>query len=222
MQIPDIIDRRVEVMLPFQDKTVRKINLEFYRKYYTDNRERIFLIGINPGRFGGGVTGIPFTDPVNLLNKLLIKNTFQQKHELSSQFIYRVIDGIGGVEKFFRNFYLTAVSPVGFVSKNKNVNYYEVREIKDDWEMFFKKCLDTQISAGGRKDIAFILGMGENKKYFEKFNDKYRFFEKLIAFPHPRWVMQYRFRQKQEFIDQYVSNLLPFIYSRTDTYFPKP
>ncbi len=204
-------DPPVEVMLPYKDETVKKINREFYRKYYSDNFERIFLIGINPGRFGGGVTGIPFTDPVNLREKLFIDNDLPQKHELSSQFMYNVIDGIGGPGRFFNKFYLTAVSPVGFVSENKNINYYDVKEIRIDWEIFFKESLLKQMEAGSRGDIAFILGMGENKKYLDAMNNKYSFFDKLIALPHPRWIMQYRLKQKQKFTDLYVRNLSGYL-----------
>ena len=93
-------------MLPFTNAEVKKINKEFYRKYYGDNLKRVFLIGINPGRFGGGVTGIPFTDPVNLQEILGIKNSFIKKNELSSQFIYSVIKKVGGPDLFFGSFYL--------------------------------------------------------------------------------------------------------------------
>lgn len=30
----------------------------FYEKFYSDTNERILILGINPGRFGGGTTGI--------------------------------------------------------------------------------------------------------------------------------------------------------------------
>ena len=50
--------------------------------------QRHLLLGINPGRFGGGVTGIPFTDPIRLQNVCGIENNFEKKQELSSVFIY--------------------------------------------------------------------------------------------------------------------------------------
>lgn len=30
---------------------------DFYEKFYSDRNERILILGINPGRFGGGTTG---------------------------------------------------------------------------------------------------------------------------------------------------------------------
>ncbi len=61
IDIPDI-----EVMNPFKDKSAMQICTQFYKKYYSDTIQRRMIIGINPGRFGGGVTGIPFTDPIRL------------------------------------------------------------------------------------------------------------------------------------------------------------
>ncbi len=39
---------------------------------------RYLILGINPGRFGGGITGIPFTDPIRLQNICGIENDFQK------------------------------------------------------------------------------------------------------------------------------------------------
>src|SRR5687767_6226571 len=56
----------IEVMHPFLDAETARIVEVFYNKYYGDDNPRYCIIGINPGRFGGGVTGIPFTDPIRL------------------------------------------------------------------------------------------------------------------------------------------------------------
>jgi hypothetical protein len=56
----------IEILYPFSDKAVMKVCHSFYEKYYADNKKRSLIIGINPGRFGAGVTGIPFTDPIRL------------------------------------------------------------------------------------------------------------------------------------------------------------
>jgi hypothetical protein len=209
--VPEIRSDDVQVLLPFETPEVREINKIFYNKYYNDTNSRIFLIGINPGRFGGGITGIPFTDPVNLQNILGIPNSLAKKHELSSQFVYKVIDGIGGPHIFFGTFYLTAVSPVGFVLNNKNVNYYDIKQIKNGWEMFFVESIKAQIKAGGNTDIAFILGQGENSKYLTGLNDKYHLFGEMLPLPHPRWIMQYRYMRRNEFVYQYVNSLKRYL-----------
>ncbi len=77
----------VEVMNPFKDKYTYNICNTFYNKYYNDNNSRHLILGINPGRFGGGITGIPFTDPLRLAFVCGIENSFQRKQELSSVFI---------------------------------------------------------------------------------------------------------------------------------------
>src|SRR5215213_8772639 len=78
----------VEVMNPFGDKDTMDTCTKFYNKYYSDNRERRIIIGINPGRFGGGITGIPFTDPIRLAGDCGIAKPFQLRQELSSVFMY--------------------------------------------------------------------------------------------------------------------------------------
>jgi len=201
---PKLLESTVNIMLPFDDEEIKKVNRRFYSKYFNNNNKRFFLIGINPGRFGGGVTGIPFTDPINLDNVLGIRNEFGKKHELSSQFIYMVIDKMGGPEVFFSKFYLTAVSPVGFIVDGKNINYYDVKEIRKGWKKFFHECLRKQMDAGGMNNVAFVLGMRENQKYLHELNEEKKYFKKIISFPHPRWVMQYRFKERMKYVKLYA------------------
>ena len=50
-----------KVVNPFlENPETREVMEVFYRKYYNDYQERRFLIGINPGRQGAGVTGVPY------------------------------------------------------------------------------------------------------------------------------------------------------------------
>ena len=88
-------------MNPFLDTATFNLCKQFYTKYYNDNNSTAFNIGINPGRFGGGITGIPFTDPIRLQNICGIENDFQKKQELSSVFVYEVIKSFGGTEMFY-------------------------------------------------------------------------------------------------------------------------
>src|ERR1700750_535838 len=115
LKISFILPKYVEVLDAYQREDVQQACTLFYNKYYNDNNERHLLLGINPGRFGGGVTGIPFTDPIRLEKACGIKNGFQKKQELSSVFIYEMIEAFGGAEKFYKQFYFSAMSPLGFV-----------------------------------------------------------------------------------------------------------
>jgi len=113
----------IQILNPFTDPATQSVCRQFYKQYYNDRQPRHCIIGINPGRFGAGVTGVPFTDPIRLQEVLGIQNPWQKKQELSSVFIYDMIEAYGGAEKFYRQFYITAVSPLGFVQNGKNINY---------------------------------------------------------------------------------------------------
>ncbi|CAN5306574.1 hypothetical protein BH09BAC2_BH09BAC2_05200 [soil metagenome] len=125
ISFPDILPDEVEVMNPFANEEAFNICKLFYNKFYSDYKIRKMIIGINPGRFGGGVTGIPFTDPIRLENDCAIKNEWLKKQELSSVYVYDVIKAYGGAKTFYNDFYITAVSPLGFTKHNKNLNYYD-------------------------------------------------------------------------------------------------
>mgnify|MGYP001822691077 CR=1 FL=1 len=62
----------IKVMNPMKDEQVMRLNEQIYSKKYNDSNPRIFLIGIYPGWFGGGLTGIPFSDPIHLVDTLKI------------------------------------------------------------------------------------------------------------------------------------------------------
>ena len=188
------------------------MNRQFYNTYYNDNYPRTYLIGINPGRFGAGVTGIPFTDPIRLAEVLGIEHELDKKPELSSKFIYEVIEAAGGPDVFFGSFYFTSVSPVGFVKGGKNLNYYDLPGLQNALEPFMIKAMHEQFECiKPVTKAAFCLGMGKNYKYFSSLNERYGFFEEIIPLPHPRWIMQYRLRRKKEFVGNYIESLSPFL-----------
>ncbi|MBR9999883.1 MAG: DUF4918 family protein [Cyclobacteriaceae bacterium] len=203
----------IEILDPLREKNVLNFLEAFFDKFYMDGRKRIFLIGINPGRFGGGITGIPFTDPVNLQEVLGIPNVLDKKHELSSRFIYDVINKMGGPENFFGYVYLTAVSPFGFTRHKKNLNYYDNIHLQQSWEPFIIDWLRTQIEFGANREIGFSLGMGKNYQYLKSLNIKHGFFRRIEALPHPRWVMQYRFKKRDDFSYIYFERLNSLINS---------
>ena len=201
----------IEVMNPMKDDQVQQFNEQFYSKYYNDSNPRIFLIGINPGRFGGGLTAIPFTDPIHLEDTLKIKNDLPKRHELSSRFVYEVVQQFGGPEVFFRTCYLTAVSPLGFVMNQKNINYYDNNALVKQYEPQFIKWLKRQISFGANTKIAFSLGSGKNHDYLKRINEQNQLFDEVLALPHPRWVMQYRYRKRHEYVNYYCDQISNYL-----------
>jgi hypothetical protein len=190
---------------PFHQDETKVACTKFYRKYYDDEMPRHCIIGINPGRFGAGITGIPFTDPVRLESKLAIPNNWAKKQELSSVFMYEMMEAFGGVEKFYRKFYITAVSPLGFVKDSRNINYYDNKQLQDAVTAFAIDCLKTQLSWGLRTDIAFCLGEGKNYQYISRLNDEFGFFKTIVPLPHPRFIMQYKLKHKAAYIDKYLT-----------------
>ena len=201
------LPKDVEVMNPFKEKAAFDLCKKFYTKYYNDNLKRRMIIGINPGRFGAGVTGIPFTDPIRLEQECGIKNSFDKRIELSSVFIYDMIKAYGGVDAFYKSFYFSAVSPLGFTKHGKNMNYYDDKLLQENIKGFVIDCNKKQISFGMNTNIAFCLGEDKNYKYLCKLNNEINFFDKIIPLPHPRFIMQYKLKKKEEYIERYLREL---------------
>ena len=207
LNAPKKLPKSVITMNPYQDKEAMPYTKLFYEKYYSDSRERTVLFGINPGRFGGGVTGIPFTDPVKLELDCEIPNPFDKRQELSSRFVYEVIDAFGGPRQFYANYYISAISPLGFIQNGKNLNYYDINDFKKLFEKYAHERILEQLDFPLNRKVAYSIGQGQNLKFLKALNDKHKYFERIETVPHPRWVMQYRLKRKQEFIDEYIRTL---------------
>ena len=195
----------IKVMHPFKDPEVKDVCIRFYNKFYDDKQPRQMIIGINPGRFGGGITGIPFTDPIRLQRDCGIENNWPQKQELSSVFIYEMIKAFGGVQAFYKQMYITAISPLGFTLHNKNLNYYDDKVLQQDIKPFIISCMEEQISFGMCTDRAYCLGEGKNYKYLQTLNKEMKWFKEIIPLAHPRFIMQYRLKKKDEYIKHYIT-----------------
>lgn len=196
----------VEILQPYCRTEVQEVLKNYYQRFYKGNQRRVYLVGINPGRFGGGITGIPFTDPVRL-KSLGIKHSFDLKPELSSDFVYRFIDAYGGMEKFADKFFLTAISPIGFTRNGKNFNYYDDRQLEANARPWMIKTMHDQVNTGADKQVAICLGEGTNFKYLSALNKQEGWFSEIISLPHPRWVMQYRRKMLDHFIEVYIRTL---------------
>ena len=130
LSIPsEIIPAGINVLYPLRDnESVKEIMQLFYNRYYNDHNPRKLILGINPGRFGAGVTGIPFTDTRRLEEECQISFPEIKTHEPSSVFIYEVIKAFGGPERFYSEFFITSLVPLGLTQEKKgravNFNYY--------------------------------------------------------------------------------------------------
>lgn len=206
---PDwLLPNGVELLYPFSDPATWMVMTAFFKKYFDDQQERTLIFGINPGRFGAGITGTPFTDPKVLEEVCGIKNDFPKKNELSAIFVYSFINAFGGPESFYKKFYITSLCPLGFVKEGKNYNYYDSKELMQAVEPHIIHNIKTNLSFGCNRKKAYCLGLGKNLDYFRQLNEREQFFNEIVGLPHPRWVMQYRRKKMEEIKEEVVEALM--------------
>lgn len=207
LHIDDPLPDGVEAMNPYQRQASLKVCRDFYEMFYHDDLKRYLILGINPGRNGAGITGIPFTDPVKLEQRFGISNSFQKKTELSADFIYTMIDAFGGPEKFFRKFFISSISPLGFIRGGKNVNYYDFPSLRDAVDPFIRKSMNSILTLDLHRTVAFCLGEGANYKYLQALNLEMGYFERIVPLAHPRFIMQYKRKQLALYVEDYLTKL---------------
>jgi hypothetical protein len=204
------LPERISIMNPFRDNPgIIPVISRFYSKFYNDNERRHLILGINPGRFGAGITGIPFTDTKRLSEKCGLSIPGLNTFEPSSVFVYEVIDAFGGVEKFYKKFFISAICPLGFTiisgkGKNVNYNYYDSKLLIEAIMDFIISSILRQFEFGINQDVCFCLGTGKNYKFLLQLNAEHKFFGKIVPLEHPRFIMQYRSKQKNIFIEKYI------------------
>lgn len=188
---------------PFATAEANRCADAFYRAFYHDYEPRLFIFGVNPGRFGAGVTGVPLTDGYALAHGCGIPNTLPPRRELSAEFFHRVVAAWGGAAELFGQIYVTSVCPLGLLRDGKNFNYYDDPAVLRELEPFLIDAIRRQRAFGARP-AAVVLGSGENLRVLTRLNAAHGLFDALHALPHPRFVMQYRRTQVDEFVAEYV------------------
>jgi len=181
----------------------------FWQRYWQDDLPRVMLCGINPGRFGAGQTGIPFVDFQSLSR--LIPDVTRQDAEKSATFFFKVAEAFG-LEQFFRTFYISNVSSVGYLdSKGKNLNYHDLpREALDIVERNFNEEIEfvqpTHIISLSKEAHATI-----RRCLPEQIECRFRL-------PHPSWIMTYRQSEQTRWVDKYLEVLNYFRRDHTTIY----
>jgi len=204
---PPSLPGGIEVLYPQKNREVIELVEIFFNKYYDDTISRHLIFGINPGRLGAGTTGINFTAPKQLKQFCGIDHPFRSQTELSAEFIYEFIQAYGGVKKFYKDYFITSVSPLGFIKNGVNLNYYDDKNLQQLVTPFITDSIQKQLSLGFETDYCICIGGDKNLKFFSSLNKEHRFFKKIIPLPHPRFIMQYRRKQKEKYIEQYLSTL---------------
>ncbi|CAF0783165.1 unnamed protein product [Rotaria sp. Silwood1] len=197
--------KNTQWLYPLKNLETCRCMEEFFSKYYSDTNERILVLGINPGRFGSGITGVPLTDPIRLKTACNIDSNFPLKPELSSKFIYDYFFNQYSMNDFYKKFFIGAVCPLGLESNGRNMNYYDNKTLMNNLlEDFIPDNIEKQINLGCSKKVAICLGEGTNYSILHKLNEKYHFFEKILKVSHPRYIMQYKRQSIKDYVQQYI------------------
>lgn len=200
------------VLNPYLDNPeTMDVMKRLYHKYYNDEKQRQFIIGINPSRHGAGVTGVPFTDTKRLKDVCGIQMKSAHTHEVSSVFIYDMIEAFGGAEKFYSTFYINSPFPLAIIRKNKdnnwvNANYYDDKTLFEMVKNFMTDSLKKHISMGLDTSTVFVLGK-KNAEFIQKLNREAKLFDQIKILEHPRYIQQYKSKEKQLYIDKYILTL---------------
>ena len=204
-----------QVLNPFiENPETQVVMRQFYEKFYSDNKKRKFIIGINPSRYGAGVTGVPFTDTKRLENICGIKMHSAYTHEVSSVFLYDMITEYGGAQDFYSNFYINSPFPLAIVRHSKgdkwlNANYYDDKELFECVKNFMIESLKKHIELGLDTSEVYILGK-KNAGFIQKLNEEAHLFGEMKVLEHPRFIQQYKSKEKQFYINKYILALNGF------------
>ncbi len=206
-----MLPQGIEVLNPFRGENAAHIwpvLEQFYGKFYADENPRKLILGINPGRLGAGSTGLPFTDTKHLNADCGIAFKTFTTHEPSSVFVYNVIHAFGGPAAFYSQFYISSVCPLGFVKPGKsgavNINYYDDAELEKTVTPFIIQSIKQQLDFGLNRDKIYVLGTGKNYAFLQNLNKTEKFSAHIVPLEHPRFIMQYRAKRKEEFIEKYL------------------
>ncbi len=165
------------------------------------------LLGINPGRFGAGVTGVNFTAPRQLTHACGIEHSFKQGSELSAEFVYKIIDVFGGVETFYKQFFIASVCPLGFTQNGKNLNYYDDKALLTKLRPFIVQSLNALLSFNVNPAYCICIGGEKNFRFLNLLNAEYNWFKTIRVVPHPRFIMQYKRKSIEKYVSVYLDAL---------------
>ena len=115
-----------------------------------------------------------------------------------------MIERSGGAKKFYAKYFIAALSPLGFIMDGKNLNYYDDKNLLKKVTPFIADCIEQQLQWNVNRESCICIGGEKNYKFFLSLNEKHRWFNEIIPLPHPRFIMQYRRKQKEKFINDYL------------------
>lgn len=201
-----------KIINPYNKQT-KLITTKFYNKFYNDNNKRRVILGSNPARRASAITGVPFEDAVHLQKEtgIFIDNFYINKS--SSNFLYDVIEGYGGCDKFYKDFYMNFVFPLGIAKISEkgtesNCNYYEIKNYEEIFGDYIINSIKEILKFNIDTSVCYCIGSGKNYEYLLKINKKYNFFKEIIPLEHPRFIMQYNSKNKDIYLNKYLDALI--------------
>ena len=212
LNFTDALPAGFQVLNPYMDNPeTMEVMQQFYAKFYNDDLQRKFIVGINPSRHGAGVTGVPFTDTKRLESVCGIPMHSAHTHEISSVYMYDMIAEFGGAEDFYKQFYVNSPFPLAIIRKSPsgswlNANYYDDKKLFESVKEFMILSLRNHISLGLDTSEVYVLGK-KNAQFIQKLNDEANLFKTLKVLEHPRYIQQYKSKEKQLYIDKYILTL---------------
>ena len=117
------------------------------------------------------------------------------------------IHAYGGPERFYKHFFIGSVCPLGFVKAGKNINYYDDKELQQTVKPFIVENLKKLLSFPVDSDTCICIGGEKNYKFLDGLNSQYGFFKNILPLPHPRFILQYRRRDRDLYVQQYLDAL---------------
>ena len=204
LEPPKSLPEEILWLHPQLNPEVMDVVNQFYTTYYSDRKKRTIILGINPGRYGAGVTGINFTAPRQLARYCHISHPFKDQSELSAEFIYEMIHDYGGPEIFYKQFFIGSVCPLGFVQNGKNLNYYDSKPLLNAVENFIISGINKLLDIPYNNEVVYCIGGEKNYKYLNKINQEHKWFKSIVILPHPRYIMQYKRKMKVAYINDYL------------------
>ncbi|MFC8125936.1 uracil-DNA glycosylase family protein [Streptomyces sp. NPDC057302] len=201
------------VLNPFsgpQKERVLEVTTAFYRKYFNDNRPRRLVLGSSPARRGSAVTGVPFEDAKLLASETGVEVGGYAVSRPSAGFLDDVISGYGGRTKFYADFVMSFVCPLGLVKPNRqgrevNCNFYDNKKLLGILRDFLVGTLERQLALGTDTSVCYCIGVSGNFEFLSEVNEHQRFFKRIVPLEHPRFITQYNGGRKEEFMEKYLS-----------------
>lgn len=155
------------------------------------------------------MTGVPFEDAKLLEDETGVDVEGYAVSRPSADFLHEVISRYGGRGKFYADFVMGFVCPLGLVRTNSkgnevNCNYYESKKLLELLESFLVDALKRQLAFGIDTSVCYCIGSGENFAYLSKANDRQNFFRRIVPLEHPRFITQYCGNRREEFANKYL------------------